>query len=111
MKPPSKMSIRSFHAASRCLKVGCVQVTLFSKSNCGLCNEASNVMEKVLQQEAQIDYSVVKIDDPKNNQWWEQYCLDVPVLHIKNPSNEGSLLKVFHRLDHEDVLKKIKSVK
>lgn len=86
-------------------------MTLFSKSNCGLCNQASNVMEKVLQQEAQIDYSVVKIDDPKNYQWWEQYCLDVPVLHIKNPCNEGSLLKVFHRLDQEDVLKKIKSVK
>ncbi|CAR29768.1 hypothetical protein ZYGR_0AD04520 [Zygosaccharomyces rouxii] len=104
------MYIRSFHTASRLLSNGTVRATLFSKSKCGLCDNASNVMEKVLKKRPQVDYSVVKIDDPKNHEWWEKYCFDVPVLHLETPVREGSLIKVFHRLEEEDVLDKIKGL-
>lgn len=65
-------------------------------------------MKKVLKDRPQLDYSVVKIDDPKNQEWWDKYCFDVPVLHIENPAREGSLIKIFHRLEEKDVLDKIK---
>lgn len=67
-------------------------------------------MERVMKNNPRIDYSVIKIDDPKNQEWWEKYCFDVPVLHIENPAREGSLTKVFHRLQEKDVLDKIKDL-
>lgn len=56
-----------------------------------------------------VTYSIVKIDDPKNKEWWEKYCFDIPVLHIEDASKDGSLVKIFHRLDEKDVANKIKS--
>lgn len=105
------MFIRSFHTASRVLSDKSARVTLFSKDRCSLCDNASKVMDKVLKNGPLVDYSVIKIDDPKNNEWWEKYCFDVPVLHIENPVNEESLIKVFHRLDEKDVLDKISGLK
>lgn len=107
-KQTMTMYTRSFRTASRLLNNNALKVTLFSKSNCGLCEDASNVMGKVLKSSPHVDYSVVKIDDPKNQEWWEKYCFDVPVLHIERPTNEEPLVKVFHRLEEKDVLAKIK---
>lgn len=58
-----------------------------------------------------VTYSIVKIDDPKNKEWWEKYCFDIPVLHIEDAFKKDSLLKIFHRLDENDVADKIKSFK
>lgn len=103
---------RSFSSSIRASLGSKVSLKLFSKSNCGLCDKAKNVMNKVTVNgdfKDKLSYCIVDIDDPKNKVWWEKYCFDVPVLHIEN-TDKTSLLKVFHRLDEKDVTEKIKTL-
>lgn len=54
-----------------------------------------------------LHYRIVDIDEPRNKEWWDNYCFDVPVLHIEDANSE-SLYKVFHRFNDKDVSNKIK---
>lgn len=97
--------IRRFHAASALANYAHVNLTLFSKANCGLCDKAKGVLSQVLAEKpyADIGVKIIDIDEPQNKEWWTKYCLDVPVLHIENTKNLGSLSKIFHKLDVDQV--------
>lgn len=90
-------------------------MTLFSKNNCGLCDKAKVVMSNVLKDNQDLqrlaEYRIVNIDDPANKEWWDKYCFDIPVLHLEDSSKEGSLVKIFHRLNENDLKDKINSFK
>jgi len=95
-----------------------VELTLFSKDNCQLCDKAMYVLEEVYgskpEYRTQVSLSKVDINNPLNKEWWDKYCFDVPVLHVVSssvstsgtPSNVG-LQKIFHKLDEQDVIEKI----
>ncbi|QLL33433.1 hypothetical protein HG536_0E03440 [Torulaspora globosa] len=111
----SLRSVRSLHSSLRLYYSSDLKLTLFSKDNCGLCDKAKDVMGKVLKDNQELErkavYTIVDIDDPANKDWWEKYCFDIPVLHIEDSTRQGSLLKIFHRLDEKDVVDKINSFK
>ncbi|QLQ80991.1 hypothetical protein HG537_0E03460 [Torulaspora globosa] len=106
----SLRSVRSLHSSIRLYNL---KLTLFSKDNCGLCDKAKDVMSHVLKSNQEFKqkavYTIVDINDPANKDWWEKYCFDIPVLHIEDSTREGSLVKIFHRLDENDVMNKINS--
>ncbi|CUS23710.1 LAQU0S11e02520g1_1 [Lachancea quebecensis] len=97
--------IRRFHAATALGNYAHVNLTLFSKANCGLCDKAKSVLSQVLTEKpyADVKVKVVDIDEPQNKDWWTKYCLDVPVLHIENTKSPGSISKIFHKLDPNTV--------
>ncbi|EDO18673.1 hypothetical protein Kpol_1055p28 [Vanderwaltozyma polyspora DSM 70294] len=106
---------RSFHLSSRVLNYSNVKLTLFSKKDCGLCVTAKVVLDKVVKDgefDGKIKYTQVDIEDPKNKEWWDKYCFDIPVLHIEDASNKDKPLeKIFHRMKKENVVEKIKGFK
>ena len=100
-----------------------VRLTLFTRSNCGLCDTAkANISEylKLQQQQQQkqqqqqqhkgTEYSEVDIMAPENQNWRQIYDFDVPVLHIDRnlKPNEITTIysakkKLFHRFTTEEV--------
>ncbi|SCV05565.1 LANO_0H10286g1_1 [Lachancea nothofagi CBS 11611] len=105
---------RRFHSAARLANYSKVQLTLFSKTNCGLCDKAKNVVDQVMSDKQRyngLQLTVVDIDEPQNKAWWNKYCMDVPVLHVENVEDTQSPLKIFHRLDLDQVKEKIESSK
>lgn len=64
-----------------------VQLELFTKENCGLCDNAKLVMEKVLAKEhsneVQLKYTDITL--PQNKLWWDSYvCFICVFLKKKN---------------------------
>lgn len=94
------------------MKYADIKLSLFSKDQCGLCDNAKFVMEKVtsLDEFKKIHYETVDINKTENKEWWDKYCFDIPVLHIENKNKQDSLIKVFHRLNEEDIIDKIKKL-
>ncbi|CCD24057.1 Mgp12p NDAI_0C03970 [Naumovozyma dairenensis CBS 421] len=112
----SKVSIRPFSRASILYKISDIRLTLYSKPNCGLCEEAKEIIqEDILSQEKfkryKVKLKIVNIDDLKNKKWWIKYCFDVPVLHIENESKKGQLERVFHKMDEKEILDKIEKMR
>lgn len=71
----------------------------------------SRVLNENKDLKSKAEYITVDIDDPKNKEWWEKYCFDIPVLHLEDRTRKDSLLKVFHRLDEKEVIGKIETFK
>lgn len=71
----------------------------------------SNVLKDNQDLQRLAEYRIVNIDDPANKEWWDKYCFDIPVLHLEDSSKEGSLVKIFHRLNENDLKDKINSFK
>lgn len=111
----SRGLIRLFSSSSRACNYSNLTLTLFSKKNCGLCDTAKDVMSKILRDDKdlreKVSYHVVDIDDPQNKKWWDKYCFDIPVLHMEDHTQKGSLTKVFHRLDEKETTDKIEQYK
>ncbi|RDD36561.1 Glutaredoxin-like protein C5orf63-like protein [Trichoplax sp. H2] len=55
------------------------KITLFTKKDCPLCEEAKEV---ILQYRNKIDYEEVDILCPGNKEWFDLYQFEIPVLHI-----------------------------
>lgn len=102
---------RAFHTGIRLSNYSKVNLTLFSKANCGLCDKAKYVLNEVTATKGfeSVKIQTVDIDDPKNKEWWTKYCLDVPVLHIENTENPESLSKIFHKLEPEQVKTQVRT--
>ncbi|CCE92576.1 Mgp12p TDEL_0E03330 [Torulaspora delbrueckii] len=112
---PSSNLVRLFHSSSRVCNYSNLNLTLFSKDNCGLCLKAKDVMNKILKDNDNLrnkaNYTVVDIDDSKNKEWWDKYCFDIPVLHLEDRTKNDSLLKIFHKLDESETINKIENYK
>lgn len=111
----NRLLLRPFSKNARLLALSDVQLTLFSKPNCGLCEEAKENLQELLDDEklksAHIKLKEVNINELQNQKWWKAYCFDIPVLHIENTANKDLIEKVFHRMDEEEILGKINKVK
>jgi len=59
-----------------------VRLTLFTRTNCSLCTEASGVVARALRQiePRRPEYQTIDIDDPRYKQKWSIYDFDVPVV-------------------------------
>lgn len=84
--------IRNFTSISRRLNTN---VTFFTKDTCMLCTNAKNILHETLQEtDGPIHLNTIDIMDPKNSEWYDKYCYDVPVVHIEK--NDKDMVKFMH---------------
>ncbi|GAM41501.1 hypothetical protein TCE0_042r14667 [Talaromyces pinophilus] len=87
------------------------RLTLFTRTQCGLCDTAKLTLSK-LQQRRTFRYTEVDIMVPENKEWKDVYEFDVPVLHVQPASSdeESKLRKLFHRFSEAEVEKVVDEV-
>lgn len=54
-----------------------------------LCTNASKILKSATD-EVSTEVEFIDIMDPKNSEWFDKYCYDVPVLHIKADETTGN---------------------
>lgn len=79
------------------------KIVLFTRPNCGLCDNAKRTIQS-LQKQVPFDYSEVDITNTDNKQWKDLYDFDVPVVHVWGAQHNGDYIKFMHRIDGEKVL-------
>lgn len=89
------------------------QLTLFTKTRCGLCDVAKERIDEVLKKRT-VDYQEVDIMTEENKKWYNMYAFDVPVLHVERvqhtyskPNIVTEAKKLWHRFSVEEVEKLI----
>ncbi|AET38673.1 Mgp12p Ecym_3172 [Eremothecium cymbalariae DBVPG len=104
---------RSLHYSRVLRKYRDIKLILFSKEECGLCDSAKQVMTQVLKlpEFKSTQFEITDITDPRNTEWWNKYCFDVPVLHIQDKNNPEKLEKIFHRFNEKQVVQVVKTFK
>ncbi|EXJ86046.1 hypothetical protein A1O1_06415 [Capronia coronata CBS 617.96] len=94
------------------LRAARVQLTLFTRANCGLCDVAKSRIVEV-QNRRPVNYREIDIMSPGHEKWRDVYDFDVPVLHVdkvaggKEAGESGLSLeaakKLMHRFTVEEV--------
>lgn len=74
-------------------------MTFFTKPDCSLCNAAWFVIRKV-QRNLDIEIMTVDITAPGNEEWYQAYRHDIPVVHL-----DGT--EIFRHRVHEGQLRKL----
>lgn len=101
------------------LRLSRVQLTLFTRANCGLCDVAkSRLVEFNKNQSEPIKYTEVDIMAPGQQKWKDAYDFDVPVLHIDAIQGEGEQIqhsldaakKLMHRFTVEELGQAVRDV-
>ncbi|ETI22399.1 hypothetical protein G647_06474 [Cladophialophora carrionii CBS 160.54] len=104
---------------SLALQLSKVQLTLFTRANCGLCDVAkSRIVEFNKKQSEPVRYSEVDIMEQGQQKWKDAYDFDVPVLHIDRILETGkdfqpgldAACKLMHRFTVEEVQKAVRQV-
>ena len=72
--------IRSRMFSSRLLLQKALQLTLFTRANCGLCQTAKSAVSGISGKVKPFSYSEVDIMDTGNERWKDVYEFDVPVV-------------------------------
>lgn len=67
-------------------------LTLYTKDNCSLCDDAKEVLKKFPNK---FELEEVDITSPENKEWFRRYRFDIPVFHF-----QGKYL-MKHRVDSE----------
>lgn len=85
------------------------RLTLFTKSDCGLCDTAKARLSQV-QKRRTIEYREIDIMEEANKKWFNMYAFDVPVLHVSRvmhtspkPDVVSEEKKLMHRFTEEEV--------
>ncbi|CAI4058754.1 hypothetical protein SKDZ_04G4860 [Saccharomyces kudriavzevii ZP591] len=108
----SRIIFRSIHTSRILLHDARIKLTFFSKPNCGLCDQAKEVVDDVFERKEFHDKGIllemVNINDRRNAKWWKEYCFDIPVLHIEKVDDPRSCTKILHFLEEEDISNKIR---
>ncbi|KAI6713143.1 hypothetical protein JHW43_004315 [Diplocarpon mali] len=103
------------HPSARSLHYAC-RITLFTRANCSLCNDAKRTLSEV---QAVRPFHLKEIDvmRPEGIEWKRLYEFDTPVIHIsksewgeEDPSNSAKAAKLMHRFQPEDVKAKMDTV-
>lgn len=91
------------------LRMYSARLTLFTKSDCGLCDTAKTRLAEV-QKRRTIEYSEVDIMKEENKKYFNMYAFDVPVLHVNRvqytyskPDIVTLEKKLMHRFTVEEV--------
>lgn len=94
---------------SMVLRMYSARLTLFTKSDCGLCDTAKARLAEV-QKRRTVEYSEVDIMKEDNKKWFNMYAFDVPVLHVNRvmytyskPDVVTLEKKLMHRFTVEEV--------
>lgn len=69
------------------------RITLFTRSNCSLCDSAKLVLRKVAEKRS-FDLHEINVMDSNQKKWKDLYEYDTPVVHIQ---------RVFHRHSNPDI--------
>lgn len=80
-------------------------LTLFTNPTCHLCTIARSSLQSVAQKRA-IEWREVNIMQKGNEEWYDKYCFDVPVIH----ASVNGKSKLMHWIYEEDVLAKLEEV-
>ncbi|KFA64124.1 hypothetical protein S40285_09867 [Stachybotrys chlorohalonatus IBT 40285] len=101
--------------ATRSLLQSC-RITLFTRSNCGLCSQAKGVLSDVWDRRP-FDFKEVDLAEPSQRSWKDLYDFDIPVIHISKAgdaeeevSKAGKAVKLMHRFTPEQVQAKMDHV-
>jgi glutaredoxin len=85
------------------------RLTLFSRSNCSLCEVAKATLSK-LRERRPFDYQEVDISAKGQEQWKKLYQYDIPVLHVERithpyakPNVVSEAKKLMHRFSEKQV--------
>ena len=78
-----------------------VDVKLFSRKHCGLCQETFEDL-KTVQRQIPFDLEIFDIDDRENLEWKKLYFEDIPVIYV----NDKPFVK--WGLDVEEFVKELK---
>lgn len=91
------------------LRMYSARLTLFTKSDCSLCDTAKARLAEV-QKRRTVEYKEVDIMHEDNKKWFNAYCFDVPVLHVSRvmhtyskPDVVSKEKKLWHRFSEEEV--------
>jgi len=91
------------------LRMYSARLTLFTKTDCGLCDTAKARLSQV-QKKRMVEYNEVDIMSKDNQKWFNQYAFDVPVLHVSRvmhtyskPDIVSEEKKLMHRFTEEEV--------
>lgn len=91
------------------LRMYSARLTLFTKSDCGLCDTAKMRLQNVLKKRP-LEYNEVDIMAKENKKWFDTYGFDVPVLHVNRvfytyskPDIVSQEKKLMHRFSEQEV--------
>ncbi|CAB4254948.1 similar to Saccharomyces cerevisiae YDR286C Putative protein of unknown function [Maudiozyma barnettii] len=106
---------RSLHISRRVCNYTNVKLTLFSKPQCGLCEEAHEVINDTLESPEFVKEPLIQnmeiININKDAKWWKEYCFDIPVLHIEKQGDPSSLVKIMHHFREDELTTALKKFK
>ncbi|GAM82103.1 hypothetical protein ANO11243_000820 [Dothideomycetidae sp. 11243] len=94
---------------SQALRRYACRITLFTRDNCSLCNDAKHVLSKVWDRRP-YEYDEVDVMAEDQNSWKSVYEFDTPVIHI-DKTLEGNqrfqtttaALKLMHRFREDQI--------
>ncbi len=89
-----------------------VVVTLYTKEGCTLCDKVKDVLKQV-QEESEFAHSLRQIDitDDDQQDSFDRYKYDIPVLHIATDNSEDDAYWTKHRLTAEEAKEGITEAK
>jgi Glutaredoxin-like domain (DUF836) len=93
------------------LRMHSARLTLFTRSNCSLCDTAKANIAKV-QKKRPIDYTEIDVMAKGQEGWKNLYEFDTPVLHVQRvfytyskPDIVSEAKKLMHRFSSEEIEK------
>lgn len=94
------------------LRMYSARLTLFTKSDCGLCDTAKTRLAEV-QKRRTVEYNEVDIMKEDNKKWFNMYAFDVPVLHVDRVMHTYSkpdIISLEKKLMHRFTVEEIEAV-
>ncbi|GMM58999.1 Mgp12 protein [Maudiozyma humilis] len=106
---------RAIHSGRILYNYNQLKLTLFSKPNCGLCEEAKEILVDTLElpvfKGEKLQEKLNEVNINKDAKWWKEYCFDIPVLHIEKEGEPESLVKIMHFFKEDELTEAIKKFK
>lgn len=94
---------------STILRMYSARVTLFTKADCGLCDNAKTAVNGVLKRRT-VEYTEIDIEAKDQKKWKDAYAWDVPVLHVERvmhtyskPNIVTEAQKLMHRFTEAEI--------
>ncbi len=75
-----------------------ILIEIYSKENCQLCDEVKKIIKNVNEK---IEFEIKEIDITKDDELFEKYKYDIPVVHI------NGVIAFKHRITENELIKKL----
>ncbi|KAK7204164.1 glutaredoxin-like domain-containing protein [Myxozyma melibiosi] len=100
---PRMISRRFFSRSVAAATVRLPRMLLYSRPECGLCEEAKESISKAVKELPEFELQVVNILEPENKEWFDKYAFDVPVVHFQT-SESDKIHRIMHHIKQKDVI-------